>query len=110
MAKALFLIMSGDEKFEMGMAMAYNSFKNKRYEDIKVIFFGTSQRRLTQLEGKMKDMFQEMLQNKVVDSACVGVAQNMNIKPDLERLGVPLLPAGERVAYYVNNGYEVITI
>ncbi|EWG06742.1 MAG: hypothetical protein ASUL_07989 [Candidatus Aramenus sulfurataquae] len=109
MAKALFLIMSGDEKFDLAMRMAYNSFKNKRFEDIKVIYFGPSQKRLTTLEGEMKNMFQEMLQNKVVDSACVGVAQSMNIKSSLERLGVSLLPSGERVSHYVNNGYEVIT-
>jgi hypothetical protein len=54
-------------------------------------------------------MVQELIQNRVVDSACVGVAQAMNIKPQLENMGVSLMPAGERVAYYVNQGYEVIT-
>lgn len=54
-------------------------------------------------------MFTELLQNKVIDSACIGVAQSMNIKPNLESLGLSLLPAGERVSYYVNQGYEVIT-
>ncbi len=110
MTKVLFLIMSGDEKFDLGMRMVYNSVKNKRYEDVKVIYFGPSQKRLTQLDGELKNMFQELLQNKIVDSACIGVAQTMNIKPHLESLGVSLLPAGERVSYYVNNGYEVITI
>lgn len=109
MSKVLFLIMSDDMKFELGMRMSYNSFKNKRFEDVKVLFFGPSQKRLTQLEGELKNMFQEMLQNKVVDSACVGVAERMNIKPDLERLGLSLMPAGERVAKYVKEGYEVIT-
>lgn len=109
MAKVLFLIMSGDEKFDLAMRMAYNSVKNKRYEDVKVIYFGPSQKKLTQLDGDMKNMFQELLQNKIVDSACIGIAQAMNIKPHLENLGVSLMPAGERVSYYVNQGYEVIT-
>lgn len=109
MSKVLFLIMSGDEKFDLAMRMAYNSLKNKRFEDLKVIFFGPSQKRLTQLEGDTKNMFQEMLNSKAIDSACIGVAQNMNIKPNLESLGISLLPAGERVSYYVNQGYEVIT-
>ncbi|MBP1357698.1 MAG: DsrE family protein [Sulfolobus sp.] len=109
MSKVLFLIMSGDEKFDLAMRMAYNSLKNKRFEDLKVIFFGPSQKRLTQLEGDMKNMFQEMLNSKAIDSACIGVAQNMNIKPSLESLGISLLPAGERVSHYVNQGYEVIT-
>ena len=109
MAKVLFLIMSGDEKFDLAMRMAYNSYKNKRFEDIKIIYFGPSQKKLTQLDGDIKNMFNELLQNKVVDSACIGVAQAMNIKPHLESMGVTLLPAGERVSYYVNQGYEVIT-
>lgn len=109
MAKALFLIMSDDIKFDLAMRMAYNSYKNKRFDDLKIIYFGPSQKRLTQLEGELKNMFQELLQNKVIDSACVGVAQSMNIKPQLENMGISLMPSGERVAYYVNQGYEVIT-
>ncbi|MCY0859198.1 MAG: DsrE family protein [Sulfolobaceae archaeon] len=109
MAKVVFLITSGDEKFNLGLIMAYNSFKNKRYDDVKIIFFGPSQKKLTQLEGDQKKMVQELLENKVIDSACIGVANQMNIKPDLEKLGISLMPAGERVSYYVNQGYEVIT-
>lgn len=109
MTKVLFLIMSGDDKFDLATRMAYNSYKAKRYEDLKIIYFGQSQKKLTQLEGEIKNMVQELIQNKVVDSACVGVAQAMNIKPQLENMGVSLMPAGERVAYYVNQGYEVIT-
>lgn len=101
--------MSGDEKFDLAMRMVYNSFKNKRFDDVKIIYFGPSQKRLTQLDGDLKSMFQELLQNKVVDSACISVAQSMNIKPHLEQMGVSLMPAGERVSYYVNQGYEVIT-
>ncbi|BCU69674.1 hypothetical protein [Stygiolobus caldivivus] len=109
MTKTLFLIMSDDVKFDLAMRMAYNSYKSKRFDDMKIIYFGPSQKRLVQLEGELKDMFQELLQNKVIDSACIGVAQNMNIKPHLENMGISLMPAGERVGYYVNQGYEVIT-
>lgn len=109
MAKVLFLIMSGDEKFDWAIRMAYNTMKAKRFEDIKVIFFGPSQRRLTQLDGELKNMFQELLRNKAVDSACINAAEAMNIRPQLENLGVSLLPSGERVSYYIDQGYEVIT-
>jgi len=57
MAKVLFLIMSDDQKFDMGMRMAYNSHFKKRYEDVKVAFFGPSQKRLMKLEGETKEMF-----------------------------------------------------
>ena len=109
MAKVLFVIASEDEKFNFSMTMAYNLMKSKSFEDIKVIFFGPSQRRLAQIDGNLKNMLQEMLNNKVIDSACVNIAQAMNIKPQLESLGINLMPAGQRVAYYVNQGYEVLT-
>lgn len=54
-------------------------------------------------------MFEEMLKNGSVDSACVGVAENMGIKDTLMQMGVRLTPMGETLSKYVNQGYEVIT-
>ncbi len=109
MSKVLFLIMSDDAKFDLAIRMSYSSFKNKRYDDVKVLFFGPSQKRLTQLDGDIKNMFNELIQNKIVDSACVGVAENMKIKTNLESLGISLMPASERVAYFVKEGYEIVS-
>ncbi|BBD73966.1 hypothetical protein HS1genome_2355 [Sulfodiicoccus acidiphilus] len=109
MPKVLFLVMSGDEKAQLAIRMAYNSLKNKRFEDLKVLFFGPSQMYITKLEGEPRQMLMELIQNHAVDSACVGVATNMGIKEKLESMGVRLEPAGERVSHYVNQGYEVIT-
>jgi len=112
MAKALFLIMSGAEapaKAELGIVAAARSLVARRYDDLKVIFFGPSQEYITRLEGAAKEHFEILLKNRAIDSACVAVAERMNIKPKLESLGVELQPAGERIAYYVNQGYEVIT-
>ncbi|MFP3346843.1 MAG: hypothetical protein RXR17_05340 [Sulfolobaceae archaeon] len=109
MAKVLFLIMSDDQKFDMGMRMAYNSHLKKRYEDVKVAFFGASQKRLTKLEGETKEMFQKMLEEKVIDSACIGVAKSEGLVEKLTEIGIRLEPMGDRVAYYINNGYEVVT-
>ncbi|MEM0321582.1 MAG: hypothetical protein QW613_04200 [Thermoprotei archaeon] len=112
MAKALFLIISGSEapaKAELGIVVAARSVKAKRYEDTKVIFFGPSQEYLTKLTGTAKEHFEILLREKAIDSACIAVAESMNIKPQLESLGVELRPAGERIAHYVNQGYEAIT-
>ncbi|PSN84094.1 hypothetical protein B9Q01_02400 [Candidatus Marsarchaeota G1 archaeon OSP_D] len=112
MAKVLFLIISGKEapqKAELGIIVAARSVLAKRYEDLKVIFFGPSQEYITKLSGQAKEHFEILLKNRAIDSACVNIAQNMGIKPELEALGVELLPAGERIAHYVNQGYQVIT-
>jgi len=107
--KVVFLVMSGDDKLGLAIRMAYNSVKNKRYEDLKVLFFGQSQKAITTLQGDMRNMLQELIQNHVVDSACVGVAENMGIKDTLLNMGVRLTPMGETLSKYVNEGYEVIT-
>ncbi|BCU69348.1 hypothetical protein [Stygiolobus caldivivus] len=109
MAKVLFLIMSDDSKFEMGLRMAYNSYMKKRYEDVKVAFFGPSQKRLPKLEGEMKEMLQKLLDEHVIDSACIGVAKNEQLIEALTDMGLRLEPMGDRVAHYVNQGYIVIT-
>lgn len=112
MAKALFLIVSGSEapaKAELGIVAAARSIKAKRYDDLKVIFFGPSEEYITKLSGASKEHFEELVKAKAVDSACVAVAERMSVKPQLESLGLTLLPAGERIAHYVNQGYAVIT-
>jgi len=109
MAKVVVLIMSADEKFDMAIRLAAGAVRAKRYEDLKVIFFGPSQKRLTKLEGDTRDLFQELLKSGAVDSACIGIAERDNIKLDLSNLGLRLAPAGERISHYVNQGYQVIS-
>lgn len=112
LAKVLFLIMSGEEapqKAELGIIVAARSILAKRFDDVKVIFFGPSQQYILKLKGQAKESFEILLKNRAIDSACVNIAQSTGIKPHLEALGIDLLPAGERIAYYVNQGYEVLT-
>ncbi|MEM0373204.1 MAG: hypothetical protein QXV69_08385 [Sulfolobaceae archaeon] len=109
MSKVVFLIMSSDEKFDLALRMAYNSYKNKRFDDIKIIFFGPSQKKLIELTGDQKSMLEELIKEKIVDSACIGVAEAMKIKPNLERIGINLFPAGERVSLYIKQGYQILT-
>jgi Uncharacterized protein conserved in archaea len=47
--KALFVIMSGDEKMDLALTLAARSLDARRYEDLKVVFFGPSQERLLRL-------------------------------------------------------------
>jgi hypothetical protein len=112
MAKVLFLVMSGKEataKADLGIISAARSLSAKRYEDLKVLFFGPSEEYITRLEGIAKEHFDILLKNRAIDSACVAVAERAGIKQSLEQLGLALLPAGERIAYYVNQGYTVIS-
>jgi hypothetical protein len=60
MVKVLPLIMSGNEKADLGMRFAYRSLEDNRFEDLKVIFFGPSQKRIVSYEDEMKKMLEEL--------------------------------------------------
>jgi len=47
--KVLFVIMSGDEKMDLALTLAARSLDARRYEDLRVVFFGPSQERLLRL-------------------------------------------------------------
>ncbi len=112
MAKVLFLITSGEEaqeKANAGITMAARSVEAKRYEDLKVMFFGPSEKYLAKLTGPVLEHFKSLNAAGAVDSACVFIAKNSGVEQQLTDLGVKLLPAGERVSHFVNEGYQVIT-
>ena len=58
------------------------------------------QERLLNLEGQAREDFDYLLKNGAVDSG---------IDSSLLKIKVDLKPAGERVSYYINNGYQVLT-
>ncbi|WP_054841740.1 hypothetical protein [Vulcanisaeta distributa] len=108
MAKVVFLIMSDDVKMDLALTMAANTVGTNRYEDFKVIFWGPAQERLLRLEGPARDNFEKLLRAGAIDSACINYARNKGIEQELTKIGIKLHPAGDRVAYYINNGYQVL--
>ncbi len=110
--KVLFLIMAGRDlpgRLSAALAMAANSLKAKRYEDLKVIFFGPSEEYLGELSGQDAENLRYLIDSGAVDSACVSVAEKMGVKEKLAALGLRLYPAGEALSKYVNAGYQVIS-
>jgi hypothetical protein len=60
MAKALLLIVSGSDapaKTEPRLVAAAGSVKAKRYDDLKVIFFGPNEENVIKLTGTDKEHF-----------------------------------------------------
>ncbi len=108
MAKVLFLIYS-KEMLESALLIALNSFKNKRYEDVKVIFLGNSVKSLLSLDEESSSNLDELSKDGVIDSVCYYSANKAGIKDDILDRGITLAPVGERIAKYINSGYTVIT-
>jgi hypothetical protein len=112
MAKVVYLIMSGSDspaRAELGILSATRTLKAKRYDDLKVLFFGPSEEYITKLEGELAEDLKYLIDSKTVDSACIMIANSKGIDVTLKTMGVQLSPFGERLAHFVNNGYQVIT-
>lgn len=110
--KVLFFIIAGDdcpERFSVGLTVAARSIMNQRYEDLRVLFFGPAEEHLTKITGNDLKNFKVLSNAGCVDSACIAVANAKNIKEQLTNMGINLIPTGERLAYFVNSGYQVIT-
>ena len=112
MGKVLFLIIAGKEDPEranIGLVNASRSAEAKRYEDLKVIFFGPSEGYITELKGPPLEAFTKLYNLGAIDSACVFIAERSGKKEKLESMGISLKPAGERISHYVNSGYTVLS-
>ncbi|WP_449462471.1 hypothetical protein PQ610_00205 [Tardisphaera miroshnichenkoae] len=112
MAKVVFLITSGrddPEKFSLGLTLAERSFDAKRYEDVKVLFFGPSESYIAEAQDKELEAVNRLIKKGVIDSACVFVANQAGAAKRLTEIGVQLQPIGERLSHYVNQGYLPIT-
>ncbi len=112
MSKVLFLIISGEkdkDKADLGIATASRAIEKNRYEDVKVLFYGASEGYILKLDDQIKDHFDKLIKANAVDSACIGIAKIYNVEEQLKKLGVVLLPAGEQISHYVNNGYVVLS-
>lgn len=48
--------MSDDIRFEQGIRVSYHSFESGRFDDVKVIFFGSNEKKLAQIDGELKQM------------------------------------------------------
>lgn len=108
--KILILAISGDEKTDLAIRFAHNVYTNKRFDDVRIAFFGPAQKRILSLDQETRVMLDKLVREGVVDSACVFVAQSQGIEKDLrEGLGIRLEPIGARISYYVERGYEVLT-
>jgi len=109
MAKVVVTVVSDDEKFDVAVTFVYRSWTHRRFDDIKLLFFGPSQRRLAKLDGDLMKMVNELAAAGVVDSACIRYAEIHGIADDLAKRGIRLASYGERLAVLMRDGYLPLT-
>lgn len=112
MTKVLYLVMSGEEaptRFDTAIYSAMKLNEEKRFESLKVLFFGDSEILLAKATGQRAEYLKKLIEEGVVDSACVGVAKSRDIAVEIQQKGVSLENYRDRISYYISEGYMVIS-
>ncbi|WP_393971555.1 hypothetical protein OXIME_000122 [Oxyplasma meridianum] len=106
MKKTVFYIITGEmDRARMALMVARRSAEFKRFQDVKVILQGPSEKLLLDENPEIKDNIDFLIKNHNIDSACKFIAEQMNISDPIIKRGVELKPGGERLAALVNDDY-----
>ena len=81
----------------------------KRFESLKILFFGESERLLVSATGDRAKNLKKLIDEGVIDSACVGIAKSRNIAVEIQEKGISLENYRDRIDYFLSQGYSVIS-
>lgn len=104
--KKVLLIVSSGDKNVISTAMVFGivSFEAKLYEDIKVFFFGPSEKVITE-DKDLQSSLSKLIKDGITPVACVNLSNAFDITPKLTKLGFNAIPVGEAIADLVNKDY-----
>lgn len=103
-SKLLFVIATGDrEKALSGLMYARNAMKRGWLEDVKVVFFGPSER-LTVEDEQVSSVVKDVA--VLGESfACKAISDREGVSEELERLGVRVEYVGSIISDLIKDGY-----
>jgi hypothetical protein len=110
-ANKVFAIVSTSDRevaLEVGLIYPLNAAKNRWLDEVKVIFFGPSEKLAaydTEVQGRIK----ELLDNNVEVFACKWCSDRMNITPILENLGIKVVYVGTIISQLIKDGWAQLT-
>lgn len=105
--KILVIISSGEEAREKaltGLRFALVAKKNKLMDDIQIVFFGPSEKLVTD-DDEFKNMLREGKDLGIVPFACSGIANRDNLTEALKYLGFSVDPIGPVITDFMQKGY-----
>ncbi|MDA8203940.1 MAG: hypothetical protein M0Z49_14500 [Chloroflexi bacterium] len=106
--KLLVVIVSDDAKAIVGVRMASRMVERGSLDDVRVLFFGPSERLLADPPEPIRDAL-GTLRRQAAPMACRFVAQEMQIAQPLEQAGTELVAAGEEIERRMLEGYQLMT-
>ena len=106
--KLLVVIVSDDVKASIGVRMASRMVERGTLADVRVLFFGPSERLLADPPADLAEPL-EIVRRKGAPLACRAVAEQFGVLQRLERAGTELVPAGQEIERRMLEGYEIMT-
>lgn len=107
--KRVLMIISSEDKnvVSSAMALATVSFESKLYEDIKVFFFGPSEKLVAE-DKDVQASLSKLIKDGITPVACANLGKAFDISPKLTALGFNVIPVGAAVADLINQDYATI--
>lgn len=110
--KMLVLITSGLEerdKLMIGMRFALNSSRKKNLEDVKVVFFGPSEKAIAGDDSEVRELYGKLVEHGVTSIACNGYAASHDLSENIAKMGIKLENVSDTIPGFINNGYSVVS-
>ena len=111
MANRVFaLVCTADREvlLEVGLVYPRNAAKNKWLDEVKVIFFGPSEK-LAAYDAEVQAQIKEIKGYGVEVLACKWCSDRMNITPLLEGRGIKVVYVGSIISQLIKDGWAQLT-
>ena len=108
----LIILSSGlDQKDRLivGMNLAKNLYRKKKANDVKVVFFGPSEKAFSSDDEDFKKLFNILKDIGILVVACNGYSRAHTLDDDILKFNVELEDVSDTIPRYVDLGYKVIT-
>ncbi|MCW6158312.1 MAG: hypothetical protein LVQ63_02355 [Thermoplasmatales archaeon] len=76
--------------------------EEKRFETLKILFFGESERLLASATGNRDKNLKRLIDEGVIDSACVVRAKSRTIAVEIQEKGISLEDYRDRIDYFLS--------
>lgn len=102
----LFVSSNNKEKIKTALMYARNSLKYGWLDDVRVIFFGPSEKAILG-DDEITEYLSELGEMGIL-TACKAIAEMEDISFDLSNLGIKVEYVGSVISDYIKKGYMVI--
>ena len=110
--KAPVIISSGIEAREKaltGIMYAVNAVKYKWLEDVRLIFFGQSEKLILSADDEIRGNMEFIRKVGLIPTACAAIARDEGLEPKLLEMGIKVEYVGSIISSLIKDGYAVLT-